>query len=163
MLNSLIYFCAVILPWILGIGLAGYFFVTKKKIAAVRLIGLSFLGAIIAWFLASLYKYNFPSPRPFEIYDNLKPLFITGRGDAFPSGHATFFGALAMGVFLQNHPSTSLRARIFDLVFIIGATLIAIARVLANVHSLLDVIAGLIWGALVSIIVWLIYNKIYPK
>jgi membrane-associated phospholipid phosphatase len=149
-INSSIYFCAVILPWVLGGGLVGYFFVTKKKIAAMRLIGLSFLGAIIAWFLVSLYKYNFPSPRPFEIYDNLKPLFQTGRGDAFPSGHATFFGALATGIFLQNKNR--------GLFFIMGAILIAFARVLANVHSLTDVIVGFIWGGLVAIMVWLIFR-----
>lgn len=150
----------MILPWILGIGLVGYFFVTKKKIAAVRLIGLSFLGAIIAWFLASLYKYNFPSPRPFEIYDNLKPLFITGRGDAFPSGHATFFGALAMGVFLQNgFGKLTASKTIFSLVFVVGAILIAIARVLANVHSPLDVVVGLVFGAGVSFLVNLLYKK----
>lgn len=154
-MNELIYFFAVVLPWILGIGLAGYFFITKKKIAAVRLIGLSFLGAIIAWFLASLYKYNFPSPRPFEVFDQLRPLFITGRGDAFPSGHATFFGALAIGVFLQNKK--------FGLIFIIGTILIALARVLANVHSPIDVIAGLIWGALIAIFVSFIYHRIYLK
>ena len=151
MINSLIYFCAVVFPWLLGGGLVVYFFVTKKKIAAVRLISLSFLGAIIAWFLASLYKYNFPSPRPFEIFTNLQPLFTTTHGDAFPSGHATFFGALAMGVFLQNKK--------FGLVFIAGAILISIARVFANAHFPIDVIIGLLCGALVSMIVWLIYRR----
>lgn len=163
MVDSLIYFCAVILPWVLGGGLVVYFFITKKKIAGLRLVGLSFLGAIIAWFLASLYKYNFPSSRPFEIYNDLKPLFTTGRGDAFPSGHATFFGALAMMIWLQDKPFDKLRARIFDFVFIIGAILIALARVQANVHSPTDVIVGLIWGTLVAVIVWFTYNKICPK
>jgi undecaprenyl-diphosphatase len=149
--DYLIYFCAVILPWVLGIGLVGYFVVTKKKIAALRLIGLSFLSALIAWFIVSLYKYNFPSPRPFEVLTNLKPLFVTGRGDAFPSGHATFMGALAIGVFLQNKK--------LGLVFIAGAIIITIARVLANVHWPIDVVAGLLWGALVSIAAWLIFRR----
>lgn len=154
-MSNLIYFCAVILPWVLGGGLVGYFFVTKKKIAAMRLIGLSFLSAIIAWFLASLYKYNFPSPRPFEIYDNLKPLFVTGRGDAFPSGHATFVGALATGVFLQNKK--------IGIIFIIGAILVAIARVLAGVHWPIDVVVGLIFGGLVSVLVGLVFKHFSAK
>lgn len=154
-LNNSIYFCAVVLPWLLSGSLVVYFFVTKKKIAGLRLVGLSFLGAISAWFLVSLFKYNFPSPRPFEIYDNLKPLFVTGRGDAFPSGHATFMGALAIGVFLQNKK--------WGLVFILGAIAIALARVLANVHSLADIFAGLLFGALMTIIVSGVYHKIYPK
>jgi len=153
--SYLIYFCAVILPWVMALGLVGYFFVTKKKIAGLRLVGLSFLSALLAWFLASLYKYNFPSPRPFELYDNLKPLFTTTRGDAFPSGHATFFGALAVGVFWQRKK--------LGLVFILGAILISVARVLANVHSPADVIAGLLWGSLVAVFVSLVYHKIYPR
>ena len=165
-MTNLIYFCAVILPWVMCGGLIVYLIFTKKKIAGLRLIGLSFLGAIIAWFLASLYKYNFPSPRPFEIMTNLKPLFTTATGDAFPSSHATFFGALAMGVFWQKSPSTSLdktrdkslRARIFGLIFILGAILIALARVLANVHSPLDVVVGLLFGGLVSLLIFKLFS-----
>jgi undecaprenyl-diphosphatase len=147
---ELIYFCAVILPWILVGGLIGYLFVTNKKIAGLRLIGLSFLSAIIAWFLASLYKYNFPRPRPFEIMTNLKPLFTTATGDAFPSSHATFFGALAVGVFFQRKK--------LGLIFILGAILIALARVLANVHSPLDVVVGLLFGGLVSLLIFKLFS-----
>ena len=151
-MNELIYFGAVILPWLLAVGLVGYFFTAKNKILGWRLVGLAFLSAALAWFLVGLYKYNFPSPRPFEIFTNLQPLFTTARGDAFPSDHATFFGALALGVFLQNKK--------ISLVFIIGAIIIAIARVLANVHFSIDVIAGLLFGALVAILVRLIYHRI---
>ena len=154
-LDYLIYFCAVILPWVMSGGLIVYFFITKKKISALRLLGLSFFSALLAWFLASLIKYNFPSPRPFEIYANLKPLFTTAHGDAFPSGHATFMGALAMGVFLQRKK--------LGLIFILGAIIVAFARVLAHVHWPADVIAGLLFGALVAIIVWATYNKVYSK
>ncbi|HRZ30215.1 MAG TPA: phosphatase PAP2 family protein [Candidatus Paceibacterota bacterium] len=153
--NSLIYFCAVILPWLIVIGLIVYFLFSKKKVANLRLLGLSFFSAILAWFLASLFKYNFPSLRPFEIYNNLEPLFVTGKGDAFPSGHATFMGALALGVFLQK--------RKLGLIFILGAILVALARVLAHVHSSLDVIVGLLFGALVAVIVLVIYYKRYPR
>ena len=134
----------------MGASLVIYFLVTEKKIRAWRLLSLSFFSAITAWVLASLYKYNFPSPRPFEIFDNLKPLFATGRGDAFPSGHATFMGALALGVFLQNKK--------LGVIFISGAILVAMARVLAHVHSLIDVATGLLFGALVAVLVKLIYR-----
>jgi undecaprenyl-diphosphatase len=131
-----------------------YFLVSKKKVANLRLLGISFFSAILAWFLASLFKYNFPSPRPFEIYNNLEPLFVTGKGDAFPSGHATFMGALAVGVFLQKKK--------LGLVFILGAVIVAIARVLAHVHWPIDVVAGLLFGVLVAVIVLAIYYKKYP-
>ncbi len=136
----------------MGLSLVVYFFVTKKKIAVWRLVWLSFFSAILAWFLVSLFKYNFPSPRPFEVYDNLRPLFTTARGDAFPSGHATFLGALSAGVFLQR--------RKLGLIFILGAIIVSLARVLANVHWPVDVIVGLLFGVLVAIIVRLIYHGI---
>jgi len=148
----LIYFCAVILPWLMSGGLIISLIFIKKKISALRLIGLSLFSAILAWFLASLFKYNFPSLRPFEIYNNLEPLFVTGRGDAFPSGHATFMGALAVGVFLQKKK--------LGLIFILGAILVSLARVLAHVHWPIDVIVGLLFGALVAVIVGLIYRRI---
>ena len=151
-MNFLIYFCAVILPWLIVLGLIAYFFISKKKVANLRLLGLSFFSAILAWFLASLFKYNFPSPRPFEVYDSLRPLFTTGVGDAFPSGHATFMGALAFGIFLQK--------RKLGLIFILGAIIVSLARVLANVHWPTDVIVGLLFGALVAVIVGLIYRRI---
>lgn len=159
--DYLIYFCAVILPWVMSGGLIAYLIFTtclrrqEKKISALRLVGLSFFSALLAWFLASLIKYNLPSPRPFEVYTNLKPLFTTAHGDAFPSGHATFMGALAVGVFLQKKK--------FGLIFILGAILVAIARVLSHVHWPIDVIAGLLFGALVAIVAWVIYHKVYPK
>ncbi|MFA6476623.1 MAG: phosphatase PAP2 family protein [Candidatus Paceibacterota bacterium] len=151
----LIYFCAVVLPWVMGGGLIVYLIFTKKKISALRLVGLSFFSALLAWFLASLVKYNFPSPRPFEVYAHLKPLFTTAQGDAFPSGHATFIGALAVGVFLQRKK--------LGLIFILGAVLVAAARVLAHVHWPADVIAGLLFGALIAIIVGAVYSKVYPR
>ena len=154
-LNYLIYFCAVILPYLLVVGLIVYFFIAQDKRRAWRLITLSFFSAILAWFLTSLFKYNWPSPRPFEVIANLKPLVITGYGDSFPSNHATFFGALAISIFLQNKK--------LGLIFIAGAIIISIARVLANIHWLIDVITGLSLGALVAIVVWLVYHWVYPK
>lgn len=177
-MNSLIYFCAVILPWILSGGLVVYFFVATclrrqgNKIVALRLVVLSFLSAILAWFIASLIKYNFPSPRPFEVYQNLKPLFTTYHGDSFPSGHATFMGALAMGVFLQNGfdrfdkltaGKLTVSKMFFGLLFIIGAILVAVARVLANVHWPIDVIFGLLFGFLISLSIFVIYQKLAKK
>ena len=153
--DTLIYFCAVILPWVMGGGLIVYFFLTKKKVATLRLLTASFSSALIAWFLVSLYKYNFPHPRPFEVLENIKPLFITGRGDAFPSGHATFLGALAMGAFLQNKK--------IGLILFLGAIIVSLARVLAYVHWPIDVIVGLLAGGLIGGLISLVFGRLIFK
>ncbi|OJI09106.1 MAG: hypothetical protein COV08_02185 [Candidatus Vogelbacteria bacterium CG10_big_fil_rev_8_21_14_0_10_49_38] len=143
---NLIYFTAVILPWFLIAGLAIWLALAKDKIKTGRQIALALSAAIITWFIASLVKYNFPSPRPFEVLPNLEPLFVTGRGDAFPSGHAAFFGALALALFWQN--------RLAGLGFLLGAILISIARILAGVHWPVDIIAGFVLALVISSLVY---------
>lgn len=118
---------------------------------AWRLIFFSLFSALVAWFLVSLFKYNFPSPRPFEVLNNITPFFATGRSDAFPSGHATFLGALALAIFL-GRPN-------FGLVLILGAFLVSLCRVLAFVHWPIDVIVGLLFGFIVSLILHLFLVK----
>ncbi|MDO8492691.1 MAG: phosphatase PAP2 family protein, partial [bacterium] len=52
--------------------------------------------AIIAWFVAHFLKDFFNSERPFVVLNDVKNLFPSETGHAFPSGHATFYSALAM-------------------------------------------------------------------
>jgi len=151
-MNNLIFFSAVILPWLLIGALGVWLALAKDKIKTGRQI-LSALGlAIVTWFIASLFKYNFPSPRPFEVVPDFEPLFITGHGDAFPSGHAAFFGALALALFWQN--------RLVGLGFLIGAILVSVARILAGVHWPGDVLAGFGTAILVVSLIFLIKKKL---
>jgi membrane-associated phospholipid phosphatase len=119
-----------------------------------RLIGLLwfdliFLAAGIAWFLAGLLKYNLVTPRPFLVWSNLHPLFLSGGLESFPSGHAVFFGALAGGVLVLNRRAGYLALAL--------AALIGLARVIAGVHWPSDVVAGLIFGTLAGYWqVWLV-------
>ena len=69
-----------------------------------------------------------------------------------PSGHATFAGALAMAVFLLKKK--------LSIIFIIGALLIGLARIIAGVHWPVDIVAGYLVGALVSVLIYFIYMKI---
>lgn len=150
-MDLIIYFCAVILPWVIVFStVIIYFLFRKNKKAWSKIYNLiSFLDAslsvLIAWFFVSLVKYNFYNPRPFEKLGNVKPLFIPAYGDSFPSAHAAFFGALAVAVFLYNKK--------FGLILMLGAIVVSIARVLAGVHWPVDVIVGLVFGGAVSLMV----------
>lgn len=144
LINIFVYFCAVVLPWVLSLFFIAWAFYRYDRAKAIERIAFAFFCALVAWFLASMYKYNFPNPRPFEVFDNLKPLFQTASGDAFPSGHATFMGALSVAVTLFDK-----RVGVF---LVVGAIVVSWARVFANVHWPIDIIAGLLLGSVVSLI-----------
>lgn len=110
-----------------------------------RLVGLLWFDVIllaggIAWFLASLLKYNLVSPRPFIFWSSIHPLFLAGSLESFPSGHAVFFGALAGGLLVLNRRA--------GLLVLLAALIIGLARVVAGVHWPSDIASGLVFGAL---------------
>lgn len=160
-MNSLLYFYLVvfgaeILPWFLAAGLGLWLALSKTKIKTGRIIAIALVSSFITYVLAILFKYNFPSPRPFEVLTEVKPFFLTAQGDAFPSGHAAFFGALALGLFWQDKRVGS--------VFIAGAVLMGICRILAGVHWPVDILASFVLAGVISLIVQgvarrLIFNR----
>ena len=102
------------------------------------------LASFVAWALAELIKNLIPSMRPFAV--NSGPIFtLTMPTDnAFPSGHtATAFG-LAVAIWFHN--------RKIGYLFIIGAMLVGIGRVLANVHFPIDITVGSVIGIIVAYI-----------
>lgn len=82
--------------------------------------------------------------RPFEAL-GLKTLF-TETSASFPSGHATFFFALATAVYLYN--------RRWGWWFFAAALLISLARVAAGVHYPSDIFGGALVGIVVATLVY---------
>ncbi|HLP86878.1 MAG TPA: phosphatase PAP2 family protein [Candidatus Paceibacterota bacterium] len=110
-----------------------------------------FFSSAFGYILASILKHFIFSPRPFLLFEQVKPLFLHGGVDSFPSGHAVFFGALAMSLFL-------IHKRIGIFYFII-ALVIGSARVASGVHFPFDIIAGYIIGIAIAVIFSVILRK----
>src|SRR3989338_3076388 len=108
----------------------------RRRFSEVALVSSS---AGTAWGLTKNLQYIFHQPRPFLALENINLLFQHGGFDSFPSGHATFFAALATAVFLRHR-----RAGAF---LWICALLIGLARVASGVHFPSDIIAGFVLGA----------------
>lgn len=120
----------------------------KNKIKEISSV---FISGFIAWGMANTIKFFIVSPRPFIILEKIKPLFLHGAMDSFPSGHATFFSALAVSLFLRH--------KRMGIYYIIVALIVSFARVASGVHFPIDIFAGWILGTIIA----LIFNRIFRK
>ncbi|MDP3764417.1 MAG: phosphatase PAP2 family protein [bacterium] len=126
------------------------------KIRAVH-TGIALFSALVARFgVTSLIRYFYPRERPF-VFGGLDALINQNPLEAsFPSGHATFFMALAVYFFLVKQPKLSL-------FLFISAILIGVARVAAGVHWPSDIVAGWAVGAVVSYIIFELTKNRFGK
>lgn len=115
----------------------------KKEIFVV------FFSSFLAYFFSVLLKILFHTPRPFVLLPEVSSLFGQS-GYAFPSGHASFFGALAFSIFFLHKKA--------GYIFMLFALLVGIARIAAGVHFPVDILGGLILGAITAYLV-----KIFQK
>lgn len=139
----LVTFLASFLIWFLFAGLVILWLIDGKikKEQAIH----AFLAAVLAWLLAEMVKSLFPSLRPFKL-NGYSPLTVTVPTDSsFPSSHEAAAFATAMTIFLHNKK--------LGVVFILGALLIGLGRILANVHYLFDILAGAGIGVVTSVAV----------
>ena len=102
---------------------------------------LVFFSGGLAIFTALMLKFFIHLPRPFLDLPNVSALFPE-TGFAFPSGHATFFMALAVSIFFVHKK--------VGYIFMFFALLIGLARIIAGVHFPVDILGGFILGALVA-------------
>lgn len=107
----------------------------KKEILSV------FATSGLAWVLAFVLKSLFATERPFVLLSQVDPL-LRESGYAFPSGHATFFSALAFSIFFLH--------KNIGYCFMLFALVIGVARIMLGVHFPGDILGGFVLGALVA-------------
>jgi len=127
-------------------------FAWKAFVKRVKEISLFFVGGVSAWILAQILKAVFAMPRPFIALPDVHLLINETGFDSFPSGHATFFAALATSIYFY-HTEGSERSRGKKLGLILGffALLIGLARIIAGIHFPIDILAGYLLGILVAL------------
>ncbi|MFA5937057.1 MAG: phosphatase PAP2 family protein [Candidatus Paceibacterota bacterium] len=102
---------------------------------------LIFFSSGLAWLLSYVLKLLFHTARPFDTFSNVNSLFVE-TGYAFPSGHSTFFMALAVAIFLKN--------KRIGCIFILFAILIGLSRIIAGVHFPIDILGGFVLGGAIA-------------
>lgn len=139
---SVVLFLASFLIWLMFVGLIVLWFI-DGKIKKEQVVH-ALLASFIAWTATYLLKNIFQTVRPFEL-NNLQAFTLTLPTDpSFPSAHTAMAFALAITIWLHD--------RKVGILFVVLAGLVAWARVAANVHYPIDVVAGAILGSVTAIL-----------
>lgn len=147
-------FFAQYLPY--AIGIAFFFLVFSQKGLRAKIFFLS--EAVIAVILSrgiitEAIRFFYYSPRPFDAL-HFQPL-IPESGSSLPSGHMTFFFALAMVIYFYN--------KRWGIWYFFLSALIGAARIFAGVHWPTDIIAGIVLGILSGILVHSLLSKHFEE
>ena len=137
-IDSPVIFFGKHLPYILVLFIGVYIFVHHDRRRGTYEAVAILFSAVLAWGFVYLFKHFYFEPRPFEVLQDVVLLFPHAADAAFPSGHATFFAALAAAMFLYHK-----RLGVF---LAVCAFLIGVSRVIAGVHWPIDILAGFLIG-----------------
>lgn len=130
-------------------------FDTKRRMQYWVIIGLGVISSLISRFIVTeMIRALYPRSRPFEIFD-LNTLIAHEATAGFPSGHASFYFALATIVLLYN--------RTLGYWFFVGAALISFSRVAAGIHFFGDIVMGFSVGIISALVVHLVYQNRFCK
>ena len=148
-------FLANYFPYIVAVALFLFLLRWKKPFGRFRASWQMVLAALVAagvarFGIVEVIRWFKPRLRPFNVPD-INLLISKVNESSFPSGHASFFFALATVVFLNNK-----KAGIW---FYAAAVLISIARVFVGVHWPSDILAGAILGILMGWILNWLFRK----
>ena len=108
-------------------------------------------GLAARFIVTELIRFFYSRPRPFEVLADVNILLYREGGGSFPSGHATFFFALAAGIAF-HYPRVGV-------LFFAVALVISFARVAAGVHWPSDILGGAMIGIATGFLVHAIIKR----
>jgi undecaprenyl-diphosphatase len=124
-----------------------------RKYWAMVLLALASAG-VARFGVASLIRHFWHRNRPF-IDSHVNLLFSYPNEASFPSGHATFYFALATVVFLRNKKA--------GILFYLAAFLICLGRIFVGIHWPSDILIGALVGIFSGWLIHEIFKKFLPK
>ena len=125
-----------------------------SKFGKFQIIAVTTLSGGISYFgVTKLIRFLYHKPRPF--LDHAVNQLLTNDNWSFPSGHATFFFAVATAIYLYNKK--------WGIFFFISAILMTTSRVIAGIHYPSDIIGGALIGAVIAYTVFYFARKIIAE
>ncbi|MBI3631146.1 MAG: phosphatase PAP2 family protein [Candidatus Sungbacteria bacterium] len=119
----------------------------RQKLRMVWVVAISALVARLG--AAEGIRLFYHRPRPFMAYQVRQ--LLSDNEWSFPSGHATFFFAMATAVYLYNKK--------WGAGFFAAALLVSAGRVIAGIHYPSDILGGALIGAAVACFVFYAAEK----
>ena len=110
---------------------------------AQRAVVAAGLSAGVALAIAAVMARVVDRPRPFVGHHGVHLFVVHAADPGFPSDHATAAFAIAVALLL--------RFRIWGLVTLVAATVLAVGRVALGIHYPTDVLAGAVLGTAVAL------------
>ncbi|MDP1689667.1 MAG: phosphatase PAP2 family protein [bacterium] len=155
LLDGVIVFFASYLAYILGaLFFALVFFSAYSKREKWELLLVVGISSVVARFgVTELIRFFYHRPRPF--LDLPVHQLLTSTEWSFPSGHATFFFAVATAVYLHNKK--------WGIGFFIATVLMTVSRVAAGIHYPSDIIVGAFIGIVVAYATFYGARRVIPK
>ena len=148
-MNSIIYFFAVYTIYIIPIVLVVYIINHDNRKLAYREMLVILLSGVTSYIISFFLKVYINIPRP----DLTLALFVPTDNYSFPSGHTAFIIGIATAMYMY-HPKLS------TITFLLGL-LVGFARVLAGVHTYIDIAGGIFVGMLVGHIIRVIIEECF--
>lgn len=98
-----------------------------------KLLVFSFIAFPLSYIIAKILSHFIYDPRPFVV-EHIKPLIAHAADNGFPSDHMLLTTTIALVVFVYN--------RKLGIVLILIAISIGVARVLAKIHHVEDIVGS---------------------
>lgn len=114
--------------------------------------GWAALAPVLALALKQPLGHVFQEYRPYVTHPHLLRLADITSDFSFPSDHAVMAGAVAAGLLLAH--------RLIGSLAVFAAVVMAFARVYIAAHYPWDVAVGLLFGAAVAVVVWMLLRPI---
>ncbi len=122
-----------------SVALAAYCFWKTPAASKKRFLAEAIVGAIFALVLAKVGGKLFHNPRPFVV-GHFTPYFAHGADNGFPSDHTLLTSFLGFLVLRYN--------KMYGYVLLAFAALVGLARIIAGVHHLIDIVGAFACAAL---------------